>query len=172
MRARHAMSIDENRADFARVPWGGVHNMGPERPDDYPDWLQQVWFAGNHSDVGGSYPENEALLSDIARMDGPRSKEAAGRTTSDGYGMKVDERYYLHESTSLDGSAVDSNGLKACGRSSPRRSCVPASSNGSQRKLACSTTTRPRHSHTGPGTSAAPQADGHCAAPPPSEEPH
>lgn len=35
-RARHAMSIDENRADFARVPWGGVHNKGPERPDDQP----------------------------------------------------------------------------------------------------------------------------------------
>jgi hypothetical protein len=25
-----------------------------------------VWFAGNHSDVGGSYPETEARLSDIA----------------------------------------------------------------------------------------------------------
>ncbi|WP_161536964.1 phospholipase effector Tle1 domain-containing protein [Bradyrhizobium sp. LCT2] len=24
----------------------------------HPDWLQQVWFAGNHSDVGGSYLEN------------------------------------------------------------------------------------------------------------------
>jgi len=24
-----------------------------------------VWFAGNHSDVGGGYPENEARLSDI-----------------------------------------------------------------------------------------------------------
>jgi len=42
--ARHAMSIDENRADFARVQWGGVHNRGPARPDEYPDWLQQVWF--------------------------------------------------------------------------------------------------------------------------------
>ncbi|MET3299070.1 hypothetical protein [Bradyrhizobium diazoefficiens] len=28
-------------------------------------------------------------------MDGPRSKEPAGRTTSDGYGIKADERYYL-----------------------------------------------------------------------------
>nr|WP_176536689.1 MULTISPECIES: DUF2235 domain-containing protein [Sinorhizobium] len=26
----------------------------------HPDWLQQVWFAGNHFDVGCSYPENEA----------------------------------------------------------------------------------------------------------------
>nr|WP_271500869.1 DUF2235 domain-containing protein [Bradyrhizobium sp. CCBAU 11357] len=29
----------------------------------HADWLQQVWFAGNHSDVGGSYWENEARLS-------------------------------------------------------------------------------------------------------------
>src|SRR5205823_5218926 len=29
-------------------------------------WFEQVWFAGNHSDIGGSYPENESRLSDIA----------------------------------------------------------------------------------------------------------
>jgi Uncharacterized alpha/beta hydrolase domain (DUF2235) len=29
-------------------------------------WFEQVWFTGNHSDVGGSYPENESRLSDIA----------------------------------------------------------------------------------------------------------
>jgi hypothetical protein len=27
--ARHAMSVDENSADFAGVPRGGVHNKGP-----------------------------------------------------------------------------------------------------------------------------------------------
>ena len=26
----------------------------------------QLWFAGNHSDIGGSYPEAESRLSDIA----------------------------------------------------------------------------------------------------------
>jgi hypothetical protein len=31
-----------------------------------PDWLIQTWFAGNHSDIGGSYPETESRLSDIA----------------------------------------------------------------------------------------------------------
>ena len=41
-------------------------NSGPTRPDSYPDWLDQVWFAGNHSDIGGSYAENESRLSDIA----------------------------------------------------------------------------------------------------------
>lgn len=34
--ARHAVSIDENRADFARVPWGSSQNKGPPRPDSYP----------------------------------------------------------------------------------------------------------------------------------------
>jgi hypothetical protein len=31
-----------------------------------PDWLVQRWFIGNHSDIGGSYPETESRLSDIA----------------------------------------------------------------------------------------------------------
>ena len=31
-----------------------------------PEWLKQVWFAGCHSDVGGSYLEPESRLSDIA----------------------------------------------------------------------------------------------------------
>jgi hypothetical protein len=40
--ARHAVSIDENRANFARVPWGSTRNKGPPRPDTYPDWLDQI----------------------------------------------------------------------------------------------------------------------------------
>jgi uncharacterized protein (DUF2235 family) len=92
--ARHAMSIDENRADFARVPWGGSHNKGPERPDEYPDWLQQVWFAGNHSDVGGSYPENEARLSDISLgWMAHAARNLPDGKTPDGLGIKVDDRY-------------------------------------------------------------------------------
>jgi uncharacterized protein (DUF2235 family) len=92
--ARHALSIDENRADFDRVIWGSTHNKGPERPDEFPDWLQQVWFAGNHSDIGGSYPENEARLSDIslgwmvhAAVNLPDGKAPTGN------GIKVDDRY-------------------------------------------------------------------------------
>lgn len=63
--ARQALSIDENRSDFTRVTWknpGGVH----ERKPGEMIWFEQIWFAGNHSDVGGSYPENEARLSDIS----------------------------------------------------------------------------------------------------------
>jgi hypothetical protein len=64
--ARHALSIDENRKDFDRVEWtdDGTKKIDPSDPA--PDWLQQIWFAGCHSDVGGSYSENESRLSDIA----------------------------------------------------------------------------------------------------------
>lgn len=60
--ARHALSIDEERASFARVPWG---IPGQWRGGD-PVWFDQKWFAGNHSDIGGSYPEDESRLSDVA----------------------------------------------------------------------------------------------------------
>ncbi|MCK1678840.1 DUF2235 domain-containing protein [Bradyrhizobium sp. 147] len=36
----------------------------PERQGE-PEQFDQIWFAGNHADIGGSYPENESRLSDI-----------------------------------------------------------------------------------------------------------
>lgn len=60
----HAISIDENRAAFRResidppIEW-------PSRRRTHGDWLIQLWFAGNHSDIGGSFSENETRLSDI-----------------------------------------------------------------------------------------------------------
>ena len=64
--ARHALAIDERRASFDRVPWGNRGSDFPQRGAGNPLWLKQLWFAGNHSDIGGSYPENELRLSDIA----------------------------------------------------------------------------------------------------------
>lgn len=62
--ARSANAIDERWKDFDRVGWGG----GNEGPPVFPghERLRQWLFAGNHSDVGGSYPEPESLLSDVA----------------------------------------------------------------------------------------------------------
>ena len=62
---RHAISIDESRRDFPRVPWGQP-GVFPEREPGEPEQLRQFWFAGNHSDIGGSYAEDESRLSDIA----------------------------------------------------------------------------------------------------------
>ncbi len=56
--ARHAMAIDEHRSDFEPTIWHPKENMD----------MQQVWFAGAHSNIGGSYkPDKDgALLSDNA----------------------------------------------------------------------------------------------------------
>jgi uncharacterized protein (DUF2235 family) len=55
---RHAVSIDERRAFFRQNLFGTPH--GPEQD------IEEIWFAGVHSDVGGSYPEPESQLSKIA----------------------------------------------------------------------------------------------------------
>ncbi len=55
---RHAVSIDERRAFFRQNLFGTPHD--PQQD------IQEIWFAGVHSDVGGSYPEPESQLSKIA----------------------------------------------------------------------------------------------------------
>ena len=62
---RHAISIDENRKSFPRERIDQPAQW-PGRRRAHGPWLTQLWFAGNHSDVGGSYHENESRLSDIA----------------------------------------------------------------------------------------------------------
>lgn len=61
---RHALAIDETRSDFDRVPWGAKKDH-PEHESGEPEWFSQIWFSGNHSDIGGGYPEEESRLSDI-----------------------------------------------------------------------------------------------------------
>lgn len=63
--ARHALAIDETRSDFDRVRWGQRKGNRKRQPNE-PEPFVQLWFAGNHSDIGGSYPEDESRLSDIA----------------------------------------------------------------------------------------------------------
>lgn len=63
--ARHALAIDETRADFPRVKWGWKGFVDERRAGE-PERFVQLWFAGNHSDIGGSYPEDQSRLSDIA----------------------------------------------------------------------------------------------------------
>jgi uncharacterized protein (DUF2235 family) len=64
--ARHAISIDEDRASFERVGWGDPKSTRLYQDEQGVPTFQQYWFAGNHSDIGGSYPETESRLSDIA----------------------------------------------------------------------------------------------------------
>ncbi len=55
---RHAVSIDERRAFFRQNLFGEPHDADQD--------VQEAWFAGVHSDVGGSYPESESQLSKLA----------------------------------------------------------------------------------------------------------
>ena len=55
--AFHALAIDEKRKSFEATLWH-------QKEDSMNQVLEQVWFAGVHSDIGGGYVE--AGLSDIA----------------------------------------------------------------------------------------------------------
>src|SRR5262249_8906157 len=55
---RHAMSIDERRAFFRQNAF--------REPNNAQQDIKEVWFAGVHSDVGGSYHEDQSQLSRIA----------------------------------------------------------------------------------------------------------
>lgn len=70
---RHAVSMDERRSFFRQNLVDGM-----QCPGDLPRDLKQVWFAGVHSDVGGSYPEAEAGLANITLRWMLKEAEAAG----------------------------------------------------------------------------------------------
>lgn len=70
---RHALAIDERRSFYQITTWGGL--SGKERPavsapasfdldeTDYPQGspqdVKEVWFPGNHRDVGGGYADHQ-----------------------------------------------------------------------------------------------------------------
>ncbi len=54
-KACHALSVDDERKTFHPLLWN-------EKGDTNPDRLEQVWFPGVHSDVGGGYPKPSLSL--------------------------------------------------------------------------------------------------------------
>ncbi|MCA1386070.1 MULTISPECIES: DUF2235 domain-containing protein [unclassified Bradyrhizobium] len=58
--AKHAISIDENRADFRSFPWSPTAEKAGERDVHGNLYFEQVCFPGVHADIGGGYLENEA----------------------------------------------------------------------------------------------------------------
>jgi uncharacterized protein (DUF2235 family) len=52
---RHAVSLDERRAAFRQNLWIPLPGQN----------IEQVWFAGVHSDIGGGYSETESGLAKI-----------------------------------------------------------------------------------------------------------
>jgi uncharacterized protein (DUF2235 family) len=62
---RHAVSIDERRCYYQDKLWGRPYQPNEPEFRTLQD-IKQVWFAGVHSDVGGSYPEPSSGLSKLA----------------------------------------------------------------------------------------------------------
>ncbi len=74
---RHALAIDERRCFFRQNMWGAPASG---------QVVRQVWFAGLHSDVGGSYPEKESGLSQLTLQWMIREAQSSG--------VRIDERQY------------------------------------------------------------------------------
>ncbi len=70
---RQALALDERRVMFVQNRW--TH----KEPNTTTD-VRQVWFAGNHSDIGGGYRDAEAGLSLITLAWMQREAQAAGLT--------------------------------------------------------------------------------------------
>lgn len=58
--AYHAISIDEKRGNFEPTLWNKSPDADKENPNQV---LEQRWFAGVHSNIGGGYADEK--LSDI-----------------------------------------------------------------------------------------------------------
>ena len=90
--ACHALAIDERRAPFAPTLWDYKPKPGQQ--------VEQVWFCGAHSDVGGGYAETG--LSDIALEWMIGKARAAGlafdAAAIEAYPLKPDPLGELHNS--------------------------------------------------------------------------
>ena len=87
--ARHALAMDERRHSFAPTLWTGL--------DETHD-VQQLWFPGVHSDVGGGY--RETGLADCALLWMIEEAKKAGLTfrTIPQANVRNDPHGVLHES--------------------------------------------------------------------------
>ncbi len=126
--AYQALAIDEMRRPYAPAVWD-------QNPDAEDQVLEQVWFAGSHSDVGGGYPDTSLAdvtlgwMADRARASGLVLDEGAftwpggGAQPSAGDAAFVpDPLGQLHDSfrglTRLGGRALRSLGARPSGRES------------------------------------------------------
>jgi hypothetical protein len=81
----HAMALDERRRDFPVTRWVA-------RKD-----VEEVWFSGCHSDVGGGYPAGETGLSDLALAWMMARLQAQGVTFAPNLPVKPDLTHYAQD---------------------------------------------------------------------------
>jgi uncharacterized protein (DUF2235 family) len=93
--AYHALAIDEHRGPFEATLWEYLPKEGQT--------IEQVWFCGAHSDVGGGYAEHG--LSDIALQWMLEKAKACGLALDDvamrAYPLQPDDVQPIHNSMRL-----------------------------------------------------------------------
>ena len=94
-RAYHALSIDDARQAFEPVLWAG----SDER-------IEQVWFAGAHSNVGGGYPKQGMSLVALDWM--------LGHAAASGLRLHKMDRELFHCHASVDDMLYDPRGGIGC----------------------------------------------------------
>ncbi len=99
----HALSVDDERKTFHPVLWD-------ERKEATSNRLEQVWFPGVHSDVGGGYPEYTLAL---ITLDWMINKVEAKSTDVDKEGLHLIEqrREEIHKHSDWHGPQHDSRAL-------------------------------------------------------------
>ncbi|MGH7233752.1 MAG: DUF2235 domain-containing protein [Nitrospiraceae bacterium] len=94
--ACHALSIDDERHSFHPILWHeGEGDAGR---------IEQVWFAGAHSNVGGGYPKQGMSLVALEWM--MRKAEATGRE-GDGLRLVASDRALYYDHANVDGKLYD-----------------------------------------------------------------
>ena len=111
LKASHALSIDDERQTFHPVLWDESKECDPER-------IEQVWFPGVHSDVGGGYPRHDLAL---VSLDWMISKAEASGGGDTGLIFLDDLREEYRRRCDWSGIQHDSRaGLRAFYRYKPR----------------------------------------------------
>ena len=97
--AYHALAIDERRKNFEPALWQQSENVDK---NNIKQVLEQVWFAGVHSNIGGGYPDEG--LSDTA-LEWMIEK-------AKGVGLSFEENYIQAQiKPNVKGEIYNSNGL-------------------------------------------------------------
>jgi hypothetical protein len=97
--AFHAVALDEKRTAFKATMWEQPFN--PTRP---PPRIQQVWFPGVHSDIGGGYPNPELGRIALDWMQGRLAElgvDFEGLKSVDPPGQGLNPHAAIHESRGL-----------------------------------------------------------------------
>lgn len=70
-RVCHAMSLDERRSWFLPTSWGGIDSDPPRpetRSERHTQTVEEIWFRGSHSDVGGGLDDDAASKAPLRWM--------------------------------------------------------------------------------------------------------